>query len=544
MERVKNCRRNAMKKRCFRKTKKARHCAGVMLIAFCMGLVVAAILSAPLLEARGTATISGVAEDERGPVAGARVRVQGTQNVAVTDGAGCFILSGIPAEKAFNVTAWKEGYYSALLKDVKAPKDGIRLMLVRYQINDNPHYEWIPPEGPKGSCAECHPAITKMSLNDPHLKAAVNPRFLTMYYGTDVEGNQSPLTRYEKGTAFSLWGNATVPRRPDTSRPYYGPGFQLDFPGVAGDCSSCHIPGASIGKNVDPQSVKGPDRHGVHCDFCHKVGHVRLDPQSLLPFANMHGVHSMKVKRPFPNDPKRPQLFFGTFEDVNASEGDTNLPGLRESKYCAACHYGGFWDTLIYNSYGEWLMSPYADLKSGKARTCQECHMPSPTLYQGKPLTNIAPGKGGIERDPAAIHNHNMTVDAELLRNALTMKAWAKMQDGKAAVTVTLTNDKTGHHVPTDSPLRHLILLIEAKDSRGKLLKLQAGPGKESRTTTADFPVKLTPKSSRKNGRMFSRRAPTGIIRSWSVTTVWQPFPATPAPTPLIRRKTAKFKSP
>ena len=27
---------------------------------------------------------------------------------------------------------------------------------------------------------------------------------------------------------------------------------------------------------------------------------------------------------------------------------------------------------------------------------------------------------------------------------------------------VSITNDRTGHHVPTDSPLRHLILLVQA----------------------------------------------------------------------------------
>lgn len=465
-----------MKKMFFMETKNSFHSVCVILMAFCMGIAVLAIIPAFPIEARGTGIISGVVVDERGPVDQARVRIQGSENVVVTDGAGRFVLSGVHAQKAFNVSAWKEGYYSALLKDVRAPKEGARLLLVRYQINDNPNYEWIPPEGAKGSCVECHPAVTAMSLNDAHLKAAVNPRFLSMYYGTDIEGKQSPPTRYEKGTAFSLWGNTTVPRRPDDSKPYYGPGFQLDFPGAVGDCSACHIPGASIGKNVDPGSVKGANRYGVHCDFCHKVGSVRLDPQSMLPFANVHGVHSMKVKRPFLDDPKRPQLFFGTFEDVNASEGDTNLPLLRESKYCAPCHYGGFWDTLVYNSYGEWLQSPYADSRSGKGRTCQECHMPSPTIYQGRPITNIAPGKGGIERNPAAIHNHNMTVDAELLRNSLTMKASVKIQNGRAVVTVTLTNDKTGHHVPTDSPLRQMILLIEAKDSRGNTLKQQDGP--------------------------------------------------------------------
>lgn len=102
--------------------------------------------------------------------------------------------------------------------------------------------------------------------------------------------------------------------------------------------------------------------------------------------------------------------------------------------------------------------------------------MPSPTILNGKALTNVAPGKGGIERNPAAIHNHNMTVDAELLRNSLTMNASARIKDGKVVVDVTLINDKTGHHIPTDSPLRHMILLVEAKDSRGGALKQLSGP--------------------------------------------------------------------
>jgi hypothetical protein len=449
-------------------------CMMLAVLSICAGTL--ALLFTSLLEARTAGTVSGVVFDRQGAVANARVRVQGTGKVALTDGAGRFVLTGAPVERDFNVSAWKEGYYSALLKDVKAPKEGIRLNLVRYQINDNPHYKWIPPEGARGSCAECHPAITEMSLGDAHMKAAVNPRFLTMYYGTDMEGNRSPLTAYGKGKAYSPWGNTSVPQPLDSKKAYYGPGFQLDFPGAAGECSACHIPGASLRGNVDPGTVQGTDRYGVHCDFCHKVGNVRLSPVSRMPFAKVPGVHAMTVKRPFADDRERSQLFFGTFEDVNASEGDTNLPLFRESRYCAACHFGVFWDTVVYNSYGEWLKSPYADPNSGKAKTCQECHMPSPTIYKGKALTNVAPGKGGIERDPSAIHNHNMTVDAELLRNSLTMEASARIQNGRVVVDVTLVNDRTGHHIPTDTPLRHLILLVEARDSRGTALRQLSGP--------------------------------------------------------------------
>jgi len=422
-----------------------------------------------------TASISGSVMDQHGPVAGAKVRIQGMEEFVVTDQAGLFVIPAAPAGKAFRISAWKRGYYSTLLKNVHAPKDGICLKLIRYQIFDNDRYDWIPPVGSKKSCVECHPAITEMSLQDPHMLAARNPRFLTLYYGTDMKGNQSPLTRYKKGGSINLWANTMVPLPPDLSAPYYGPGYLLDFPGTVGNCTLCHIPGASIANSVDPRAVKGADRFGVHCDFCHKIEDVHVGKATGMPYSMNPGVQAMSVRRPFKGDSQRPQLFFGTFEDVNADAGDTNLPLLGESRYCASCHFGVFWNTVIYNSYGEWLKSPYADLTSGKAKTCQACHMPSPTMYKGRALTNIAPGKGGIERTPARIHNHNMTVDTRLLRNSLSMKVLAKISDGKARIEVTLTNDRTGHHIPTDSPLRHLILLVSAKDSRGAALRQLSG---------------------------------------------------------------------
>jgi hypothetical protein len=43
-------------------------------------------------------------------------------------------------------------------------------------------------------------------------------------------------------------------------------------------------------------------------------------------------------------------------------------------------------------------------------------------------------------------------------------------------VQVDITNDKTGHHVPTDFPLRHLILLVRATDADGDPLAQLDGP--------------------------------------------------------------------
>lgn len=104
--------------------------------------------------------------------------------------------------------------------------------------------------------------------------------------------------------------------------------------------------------------------------------------------------------------------------------------------------------------------------------------MPSPTMIDGEPLTNLAPGNGGIDRDPLTLRAHSQlgASDVDFLQNAVTMKVDATTSDGQVIVDVAITNDQTGHHVPTDSPLRHLILLVEAVDSSGKQLVLSDGP--------------------------------------------------------------------
>lgn len=93
-------------------------------------------------------------------------------------------------------------------------------------------------------------------------------------------------------------------------------------------------------------------------------------------------------------------------------------------------------------------------------------------------MTNVAPHKGGVERDPMTIHAHTQpgAMDEELLQDAVALDASAALQDEQIVITVTITNDNTGHHVPTDSPLRHLILLVQATDASGDPLPLLDGP--------------------------------------------------------------------
>jgi len=433
------------------------------------------VLFLPLVARSLPGQVSGITLDKDGPMAGVTVRIQGTLNKTLTDGQGRFTLNGLSWDQPVTISAWKQGYYCAKISGILPSQEGLSITLRKYQTNDNPNYTWIPPAGSL-SCASCKAEVTQVWLdNDAHARAAVNPRFLTMYNGTDVYGNQSPLTRYLCTPDYGCF-----PLPPDPAQPYYGPGYKLDFPETTGNCAACHIPGAAVDApyQTDPNAVSGADLFGVHCDFCHKVADVTLETSSGLPYPNTPGVLSMDIRRPFPEDPLRYQLFFGTFDDDNVPEEDTYLPLIRESRFCAPCHYGVFWDTPIYNSFGEWLESPYSDPGFAGAKTCQECHMLSPTLIDGRPLTNVAPGMGGIERDPLAIHAHTFpgTASQELLENAVSMSAVARVQEGTLGIQVEIVNDRTGHHVPTDSPLRHLILLVEARNCRGQALEQLGGP--------------------------------------------------------------------
>jgi hypothetical protein len=409
--------------------------------------------------------VSGVVYDANGPVAGATVRVRTTDNKTTTAADGSFILSGLTASAPVSITAWTEGYYVGWTSAAPGPEP-ITITIKPYYTTDNPDYGWFSMEGVEGSksCGHCMPGHYAEWQTDAHSQSAVNPRFLTMYNGTDVHGNQSPPTRYGYSRDYGRF-----PLRPDPNQPYYGPGYKLDFPNTAGNCAACHVPAAAAKPGrayaADPNHLSGIETEGVFCEFCHKIGDVTLDPATSLPYPNMPGVLSMRLYR----SEGEQVLFFGTFDDVTRRV--SRLPLEEESAFCAPCHFGVFWDTVVYNSYGEWLESPYSDPETGQ--TCQDCHMPVTDA-----TTFALPEKGGLDRPPGSIFNHRMpgAMDEELLQNAVTMTATARLEGDTVVVRVDITNDKTGHHVPTDSPLRHLILLVCATDAQGNALRQLDGP--------------------------------------------------------------------
>ena len=385
--------------------------------------------------------VSGVVVDADGPVAGAVVRQQTTANSTTSGADGSFTLGGLTEGITTTITAWQEGYLVGWA-EVVPPQTGVTITLKRHYTTDNPDYAWFSSNDPEGpiSCMHCMVAWPQWREN-AHANSGTNPRFFSLYNGTD------------------LTGTITV-----------SPGYKLDFPGTAGNCATCHAPAAAVRglrtfAAADMNELQGVEREGVFCEFCHKVGDVYLNPATGLPYNNAPGVLSMRLYRPATGGAE--QLFFGPFDDVTRRVSYLELE--KKSQFCAPCHQFSFWGTPIYESFKEWLESPYP----AQGIECQACHMkPTGVNYF------VFPEKGGLIRDPQLIASHLQpgASDVELLQNTVSMTVSAQQVVDRLRVTVTITNTGAGHHVPTDFPGRHMILVITAANGQGQALALRGGP--------------------------------------------------------------------
>ncbi|MFQ5525826.1 MAG: carboxypeptidase-like regulatory domain-containing protein [Thermoanaerobaculia bacterium] len=485
-------------------------------------------------------SVSGVVRDEAGlPLPGATVRIKTTEVATVTDKDGGFTLTGFAPSFRVRATAWHEGHYIGGAGALPW-KTNVSITLDPHPVADDPEYTWVPPavrarsalgEWVTGAslglaamisfdraflpladrlslgCRDCHRGgLYEEWDSSGHALGVRNPRFMSMYNGTDLSGNRSPPTRsgYDRD-----YGSFPLP--PDPTRPYFGPGYKLDFPATAGNCGACHLPTAAIERpyGADPNHVVGVDALGVHCDFCHKIGAVRLDAESGRPFENMPGILSVELMRPRSDR----QLFFGPYDDVDVGP-DTYLPLTRQSEICAPCHDASFWGVPIYESFAEWRASPYP----AEGKPCQSCHMKPDGIS-----SNFAPGRGGQKRDPDSIPTHSFPGAAAeaLLRESVNLVTEATLSAHLLRVRVKIHNDRVGHDVPTDSPLRHLILVVRATGADGRALAQVRGPrlpewcgvGEPAKGRYAGLPGKAYAKVLEE---LWTRVSPTGAY--WNRT--------------------------
>lgn len=394
----------------------------------------------------------GEVHDEHGLVANASVRIKGSSVTAITDAGGRFRLPR-PAGPA-RVTASKDGYFIA---GVSASESPLVLRLHRLPEEDCDRYQWVDPTpnpAERMNCGNCHTAMHEEWSLSGHARSSTNRRLRNLYDGTD-------------------WH----------SRADVGWNLLKEHPDGADVCSSCHAPtqkpGAFASFDLLDAANRGVGLSGVHCDFCHKVsGSAKGE------FGLTHGRFQLSLLRP--SDEKR-QLFFGPLDDVDRGE-DVFSHFQRDSRLCAACHEGVVFGVPVYTTYSEWQASP-----SGFAgKSCQSCHM-KPT---GK-ITNIAPGKGGIRRDPGTLGNHTFFAGSRLdmLRGCLDLETTAQRGERGVTLNLKLTAEGVGHRVPTGYIDRQLILFVEAFQG-DRLLTMQHGP------TLPDF---LGKEEAGKPGRLFAK---------------------------------------
>jgi len=414
----------------------------LVLCVLILGLLVVAALVLWPARAGGLAasSISGVVRSVDGRVlGGAWVRAQATANLTFSAADGSFTLGGLAAGQPITVTAWQAGYKVGWLV-VTPPASNLVFALRPYDTQDNPDYVWntsfADPANPTMGCGHCmYPAFSEWRTT-AHAGSAINARFLSIYNGTDIAGSG-----------------------------VIAPGYKLDFPGTAGNCASCHAPAAAANDPLatDMNTLSGVVREGVFCEFCHKVGEVRLDPATQRPFDDAPGVMSLRLYRPYLGD----QIFFGSLDDVTRRV--SYLPLEQKSQFCAPCHQFSFSGTPIYQSYREWQESSYP----AQGIECQTCHMPA-----GTSPTFVLPEKGGLSRDPNRLASHvDLGIkDLAFMQSTVAMTVTAYRATDTVRVSVTLRNVGAGHDVPTDSPLRHLILTVAATDDDGQPLALRSGP--------------------------------------------------------------------
>jgi hypothetical protein len=381
------------------------------------------------LQTESSRIVEGTAADEQGPVGHVRVGWQGECERVRTDAQGRFRLPLSPRSR--RITASKPGYR---IGSVFAENGPWSVRLERLPADDNEDSAWIDPHpdpAQPNNCANCHGDIYREWRESAHAKSATNPKFLHLFAGTD---GKTPVQK--------TW-NA-----------------RAEHPDGSAVCATCHAPTLrSPTLDYDIREAKGVAKSGIHCDYCHKIADAPTDK-----LGTRFGRDGLHLLRPANGD-----LFsFGPLDDaVRKGESFAYSPLYKESRYCASCHEGIVFGVHAYGTYSEWLESPAK--KQGKE--CQDCHM-APTGT----MTNIAPGKGGIERDPKTLASHHTPGGVKtMLRQSLTVQLQTKSIRQGRQVEVEITAGRVGHRVPTGFVDRQLILVVHATDAKDQPVELLDG---------------------------------------------------------------------
>jgi len=204
-------------------------------------------------------------------------------------------------------------------------------------------------------------------------------------------------------------------------------------------CLVCHAPGVAY--LHDSKWEKKTSWEGITCDFCHSVRSIKAG-----------------TDRPFVIEPGRVKT--GPLKGAKPTVHDAAYSeAYTSSALCAPCHqYANGRKFDVLTTYAEWQASAYP----AKGVTCQSCHMRA---------------TGGRIVDPkvarvasTSINTHEMPGGHSVpeLNRALQASIAAERKGDVVNVTVQVTNRGAGHRLPTGSPLRSIVMVVEADNGIGR----------------------------------------------------------------------------
>ncbi|HHI79847.1 MAG TPA: carboxypeptidase regulatory-like domain-containing protein [Planctomycetes bacterium] len=405
-----------------------------------LGFAVHNCMAISLLSAVLSSQVSGVVLDSKSkkPVPGAYVTLQATKHRVTTDAKGAFLLPGLQG-KGLVVVAAKKGYYNGPVT-VNAPISSLTIMMEPVVVTKDKNYSFASPN----TCGICHPDQQAQWAGSPMNQAGGNRWVYDIYNGTGTSG----------GTGGFVYTRDSVHRIKNPNS----------------ECASCHQPEPWIkapGKALDPiGNLSQGSLHGISCEVCHKIANL----DSTKP--NFPGIWPKVVDFLLPQTgPGFHQTQFGPLGDssfVSTLDMRASFQPQLKAEMCAACHQdkndpdgnGNFEEpngVISEPTYLEWVKSPYGNPSSPKYQTCAGCHMkPYGAKYvaiRGNPPV----------RASDQIRSHKILgTTPEYLENAVTMKLSTSIVGNSLRAQVKITNDQTGHHVPTGVTIRNMILLVEA----------------------------------------------------------------------------------
>lgn len=205
------------------------------------------------------------------------------------------------------------------------------------------------------------------------------------------------------------------------------------------ECLGCHTPiGVHLGDKKLKQKVTW---EGVTCDYCHSMRSVSfqaVNPQAKLEYSLVKS---------------------GPLKDASSvAHGTVFSPVHTSSEVCAPCHeYTNRQGFAVLTTYSEWKQSSH----HAKGVHCQSCHM---GRIEGAVVDPRVKSRAGAEVN---LHEMPGGHSIDQLTKALRVNLTTKRSGDEFEIEVLLANVGAGHHVPTGSPMRRLVLDVRADAYRG-----------------------------------------------------------------------------